>query len=264
MNLRPTLLAFALASLPAVAHAQSTSTPADGSTAVTGLSHGATLTRDGIHPTAEAAVADGLELVDTQRVDVDGDGDMDLLGFVDVGQDADEDKPDLGRGVAVFFRERHGWRGETVASVGRWPVEAGFNWGQIDRLRAGATPLLHVLYSEARPGGATAQADTVVRFERGAVRAVFASQTAHVAQRVSVRASDVDGDGTSELLEVVATEAHCDRTACVPATEARRLARWDEARGEFVVGEPATAIASRRTQRGRADTAIVAVAHREH
>ncbi|MEI8256805.1 MAG: hypothetical protein WCJ30_14110 [Deltaproteobacteria bacterium] len=259
MNLCPALLAIALVSLPSAAQAQDTPTPgAAGSTVAAGLSQVAPLTRAGLHATPEGAVADGLELVDTQRVDVDGDGDLDVLGFVDLRQDADDDKPDLGRGVAVFFREGRGWRGETVASVGRFPVEAGFNWGQVERLRAGATPLLHVQYSEARPGGATTQADTVVRFDRGAVRTVFTSQVGRTAQRVSVRASDVDGDGTSELLEVVATERHCDQSSCVAATEARRVFRWNDALGQFVSGEATGAVASGRTQRGRTDTVAVA------
>jgi hypothetical protein len=256
MNRRATLLAFALVSLPVAAQAQTAADPTQLPTPVT-------LTRAGVHATMNGAVADGLEVVDTVRVDVDGDGDQDALVFVDVSDSADPEKPDLGRGVAVLFRERHGWRGETIASVGRFPVEAGFNWGEVERLRSGATPLLHVLYSEARPGGETAQADTVVRFDSGGVRAVFASQVGRTAQRVSVRASDVDGDGTSELLEHVATDAHCDRTGCVPASEARRVFRWDEARGHFVESMRGP-IASARTHRGRRDTLLAVRSARHH
>jgi hypothetical protein len=259
MNLRATLLASALVSLPVAAQAQTAperATPTSLPTAVT-------LTRGGVHADMAGALADGLEVIDTQRVDVDGDGDQDVLAFIDIAESADEDKPDLGRGVAVFFHERHGWRGETIASVGRFPVESGFNWGEVEQLRAGATPLLHVLFSEARPGGETSQADTVVRFDGGALRPVFASVIGRRAQRVSVRAADVDGDGTSELLEQVATEAHCFRAVRVPASEARRVLRWDSAQGRFV-DTACGPVASRRTQRGRPDTVAVATTSREH
>ncbi len=260
MNPRMTLaaLTFALVSLPAAAEAQTLASNDAPSTSSTLLPAAVTLTRPGVHAAYSDVLVDGLEVVDTVRADVDGDGDQDVLALIDISADADEDKPDLGRGVAILYREHHGWRGETVASVGRWPVEAGFNWGEVDRLRAGTTPLLHVLYSQAAPGGEPLQIDTIVRFDHGVITPVFASHAGGRAQRVSVRASDVDGDGTNELLERVATEAHCDRTACVPASETRRVFRWDAATGRFVERDGRGPIAARETRRVRADTVLAA------
>jgi hypothetical protein len=224
------------------------------------------LTRAGVHAVPSEVVADGLEIVDSTRADVDGDGDEDVLAFIDLGADADMDKPDLGRGVAVIFHEARGWRGETVASVGRFPTEAGFNWGELERLRAGATPLLHVLFSQAQPGGEPRQMDTVVRFDHGALHAVFTSRVGVGAQQVSVQARDVDGDGTNEMIERVATDAHCDRRGCVAANVAQRVFRWDAASERFVefARGGAGPIASARTRRVSADTVVAVRVAREH
>jgi hypothetical protein len=265
MNPRTALVAFALVSLPAAVEAQTLSNSIAPSTPT--LLQAVALTRAGVHAAPSEVVGDGLEIVDSVRVDVDGDGDEDVLAFINLAADADVDKPDLGRGVAVIFRDQAGWRGETVASVARFPTEAGFNWGEVEGLRAGEVPLLHVLYSEAQPGGEARQMDTVVRFDHGALREVFASRAGVGAERVSVRARDIDGDGTSEILERVRTDAHCGRRGCVAASEAQRVFRWDGASRRFVESASrvgAAPIAGARTRRGSADTVVAVRVAREH
>lgn len=121
------------------------------------------LGRPGVHPTLRAGLRLGLDVVDTMRVDVDGDGDPDQLALVDVAESDEGPKPDDGRGVVVAFREEGGWRIETVASLPRFPVEAGYNWGPVEA-RRDRRPVLHVRYSAAS-AGRFERRDTAVRFD---------------------------------------------------------------------------------------------------
>lgn len=250
-----TLLAAALVSLPITAQAQPIVALRGGAAAVptvaspaetpasprpTSLTTPVRLTRSGVHSTVEHTLVSGLEVVDQQQVDVDADGDLDVLALLDLAE-TPEPKPNLGRGVVVVFRERRGWRGQTVASVPMLPMEAGYNWGRAETLRAGSAPLLHVMFSQAGAMGAR-QADTVIQHDHaGAFREVYSAAAESVAgsgegtvvRALEVSASDVDGDGTSELLERVASSAHCPSTGCVTPdgmvapTLTRRVFHWN-------------------------------------
>jgi hypothetical protein len=167
--------------------------------------------------------------------------------LLDVAPSDPEPKVDRGRGVAVIFRERRGWRAETVASVPLVPFEAGYNWGRVESLRAGAAPLVHVLFSQAGPTGAR-QADAVLQFRRGALRTVYSNAVESVpgtgehavTRALAVQTADVDGDGTGELVERVAESRACPDGVCVTPdglfapVVTRRVLRWDAAREAFV------------------------------
>ncbi|MDP3275564.1 MAG: hypothetical protein Q8Q09_10245 [Deltaproteobacteria bacterium] len=152
------------------------------------------LTREGVFATPSECVRAGQELVDAQRVDVDGDGDLDMVALVELSEGADVTR--AGRGAVVLFAEPQGWRALTVASVAAMPFENGYNWGPVVRGRQGASAALELLYSAAdagrfaeasywvRPDGATlrvtrkepAQAVVARARGRGAQRAARASR----------------------------------------------------------------------------------------
>ena len=255
-----TLLAIALVGLPIAAQAQNIQTPSAGrsraqATVEHSVSAGARpnalqvavrLTRRGVQRTPERTLLRGLEIVDRQQVDVDGDGDMDSLLMVDLAPD-EEPKDDLGRGVVVVLRERHGYRAQTVASVPLYPMEAGYNWGPVESLRTGAAPLLHVMYSQSA-GTEQHEGQTVLHWTDGALREVHTvsvasvpgSGEAAIMRTLDLQAADVDGDGVNELLERVAASSHCPESGCITAdgmfnpTVTRRVLRWDATRAEFV------------------------------
>jgi hypothetical protein len=131
------------------------------------------LTQAGSFSTPDESLAPGLEVLDRQFVDVDGDGDIDQLAFVDLA-----DRPmlaarraQLGRGAVVFINDAGQWRGQTVASVGSRSVEAAYNWAAAPSLVRRGAPVLRVLYSGAH-AGRFAQAEYQVRFDRNMLRAV--------------------------------------------------------------------------------------------
>lgn len=124
------------------------------------------LTQDGTFDSPESALASGLSIVDRQSADLDGDGDTDVLAFVDVREGAAVTGPNAGRGAVVFFREgERAWRGRTVASVPALPFESAYNWGEVSQRRGAGATIVRLLYSAAFRGR-FAHAEYRVRFDR--------------------------------------------------------------------------------------------------
>ena len=124
------------------------------------------LTQDGTFDSPEAALASGLSIVDRQSADLDGDGDSDVLAFVDVREGSPVVGPNAGRGAVVFFREgERSWRGRTVASVPAIPFERAYNWGDVTQRRGAGATVVRLLYSAAYRGR-FAHAEYRVRFDR--------------------------------------------------------------------------------------------------
>jgi hypothetical protein len=253
------LLVLVLLSLPRVVLAQSGAMRADS------LATAVRLTQPGIHRVLAHTLLPGLQVLDRQDVDVDADGDLDALLLLDRADANEEPSPSHGRGVVVVFREPRGWRAETVASVAGMPLEAGYSWGSVEPLRAGEAPLLHVFFSRA---GVTGEelSDTVLRFEGGALREVFARAVTSVpgtgpeavTRTLTVQSADLDGDGTRELLERVAESRACPEGECQQSDGmfapviTRRVWRWEPARGLFVE-DPAARGRLREAERALAE-----------
>lgn len=124
------------------------------------------LTQDGTFDSPESALVSGLSIVDRQSADLDGDGDTDVLAFVDVREGSPVLGPNAGRGAVVFFREgERSWRGRTVASVPAVPFESAYNWGEVTQRRGAGATVVRLLYSAAFRGR-FAHAEYRVRFDR--------------------------------------------------------------------------------------------------
>jgi hypothetical protein len=154
------IAALCVTGLPSVAVAQSSALALARSTAPVVR---VALTEDGTFASPEQALYPGLSIVDQQAADLDGDGDEDLLAFVDLDDDASVTDPGAGRGAVAFFREPDGWRARTVASVPALPFESAYNWGPL-RVERGA-PTARLLYSAA-DRGRFARASYRIRFDR--------------------------------------------------------------------------------------------------
>jgi hypothetical protein len=120
------------------------------------------LTGDGTFASPEEALAPGLSIVDQQSIDLDGDGDEDLLAFVDLDDATPVTTPGAGRGAVVILREPDGWRARTVASVPALPFESAYNWAA-PRVESGVT-VARLLYSAA-DRGRFARASYRMRFD---------------------------------------------------------------------------------------------------
>lgn len=133
------------------------------------------LTQDGTFDSPDSALAQGLSIVDRQSVDLDGDGDADVLAFVDVREGSPTTGPHAGRGAVVFFREgERSWRGRTVASVPALPFESAYNWGDVTQRRGGVATVVRLLYSAAYRGR-FAHAEYRVRFDRDGMHVMQSS-----------------------------------------------------------------------------------------
>lgn len=134
------------------------------------------LTRDGVFESPDAALSNGLSIVDRQSTDLDGDGDADVLAFVDVSESASAHASSAGRGAVVFFREgERAWRGRTVASVPAVPFESAYNWGDVSHHRRGsAGTVVRLLYSAAHQGR-FAHAEFRLRFDREGIHVLNGS-----------------------------------------------------------------------------------------
>lgn len=133
------------------------------------------LTQDGTFDSPDSALAHGLSIVDRQSVDLDGDGDADVLAFVDVREGSPTTGPHAGRGAVVFFREgERSWRGRTVASVPALPFESAYNWGDVTQRRGGVATVVRLLYSAAYRGR-FAHAEYRVRFDRDGMHVMQSS-----------------------------------------------------------------------------------------
>ncbi len=133
------------------------------------------LTQDGTFDSPDAALAQGLSIVDRQSADLDGDGDADVLAFVDVREGSPTTGPHAGRGAVVFFREgERSWRGRTVASVPALPFESAYNWGDVTHRRGGVATVVRLLYSAAYRGR-FAHAEYRVRFDRDGMHVMQSS-----------------------------------------------------------------------------------------
>lgn len=123
------------------------------------------LTQEGTFSSPDATLVSGLSIVDRQSVDLDGDGDADVLAFVDVGEGASNAMTNAGRGAVVIYRDGdRAWRARTVASVPAMPFESAYNWGDVSSAGAsGAT--VKLLYSAAHRGR-FAHCEYRLRFDR--------------------------------------------------------------------------------------------------
>lgn len=151
------------------------------------------LTRDGVFESPDAALSSGLSIVDRQSTDLDGDGDADVLAFVDVSETSSAYGTNAGRGAVVFFCEgQRAWRGRTVASVPAVPFESAYNWGDVSHQRRGsAGTVVRLLYSAAHQGR-FAHAEFRLRFDREGIHVLNgAPRTAarRSGRRVNVLAS---------------------------------------------------------------------------
>ena len=128
----------------------------------------------------------GLGIVDRQSTDLDGDGDEDVLAFVDLVDGAPVTGRNAGRGAVVFFREGEAWRGRTVASVPAVPYESAYNWGDVTSHRRGsnASPTIRLFYSAAYRGR-FAQTEYRIRFDREGMHVLHGpgSHTARTSSR---------------------------------------------------------------------------------
>jgi hypothetical protein len=127
------------------------------------------LTQQGTFAAPEAVLQAGLSIVDQQSADLDGDGDLDMLAFVDVSEGSSVYGPNAGRGAVVILCDgERAWRGRTIASVPAVPFESAYNWGEVltngARNGTGAT-IVRLLYSAAYRGR-FAHAEYRLRFDR--------------------------------------------------------------------------------------------------
>jgi hypothetical protein len=182
------IAALCVLALPSVAAAQSASplSRALSSTPIVSV----ILTQDGTFATPTEALMSGLGIVDRQSADLDGDGDEDVLAFVDLLDGASVTGRNAGRGAVVFFREGEVWRGRTVASVPAIPYESAYNWGEVTAHRRGtnASPTIRLFYSAAYRGR-FAQTEYRIRFDREGMHVLHGpgSHTARTSSRTHGR-----------------------------------------------------------------------------